>query len=124
MAQPEHQPAAAGIKIYTIGAGAEDTAPYPVTDVFGRTVYTQVPVEIDEELLQTMAEQTGGMFFRATDGESLKDVYRQIDEMEKTQIEFDAFMQHRDMYPVLIVAALGLLLVEAVASQTVLRRLP
>ena len=71
-----------------------------------------------------MAEQTGGMFFRATDGESLKDVYRQIDEMEKTQIEFDAFMQHRDMYPVLIVAALGLLLVEAVASQTVLRRLP
>lgn len=125
--QPETAAAAAaalGIKIYTIGAGAKGTAPYPATDVFGRTVYTQVPVEIDEELLQRVAEQAGGTFFRATDGESLKSIYSQIDEMETTPIEFDAFMQHRELYPAIVIAALALLIVEIIASHTVLRRLP
>lgn len=125
--QPETAAAAAaalGIKIYTIGAGTEGTAPYPVKDVFGRTVYTQVPVEIDEELLQRIAEQADGMYFRAKDARGLKEIYNRIDKMEKTPMEFNAFRQHRELYPVFIAAALVLVLAEAIASNTFLRRLP
>ena len=116
--------AALGIRIYTIGAGTTGTAPYPVTDIFGRTIYQQVPVDIDEELLQRIADETGGEYFRATDGQRLKEIYSQIDQMEKTRMEFDAFARHRDLYPLLIAAGLGILMVEAVMSNIILRRLP
>lgn len=116
--------AALGIKVYTIGAGAEGTAPYPVTDAFGRTIYTPMTVDIDEELLQRIAEETGGEYFRATNGQSLKGIYRQIDQMERTPMEYDAFIQHRDLYPVLVLVGLALLLLEVVLSHTVFRRLP
>jgi Ca-activated chloride channel family protein len=116
--------AALGIKIYSIGAGTIGTAPYPVTDIFGRTVYQQVPVDIDEELLKRIAAETGGEYFRATDGQRLKEIYRQIDQMEKMRMEFDAFARHRDLYPILIAAGLIILMVEAATSNVVLRRLP
>jgi Ca-activated chloride channel family protein len=116
--------AALGIRIYTIGAGTTGTARYPVTDIFGRTIYQQVPVDIDEELLQRIAAETGGEYFRATDGQRLKEIYSQIDQMEKTRMEFDAFARHRDLYPLLIAAGLGILMVEAVMSNIILRRLP
>ncbi|NLU42249.1 MAG: VWA domain-containing protein [Firmicutes bacterium] len=116
--------AALGIKIYTVGAGTTGTAPYPVTDVFGRTIYQQVPVDIDEELLQRIADETGGEYFRATDGQRLKEIYSQIDQMEKTKMEFDAFARHRDLYPLLIAAGLVILMVEVILSNLILRRLP
>jgi Ca-activated chloride channel family protein len=116
--------AALGVKVYTIGAGAEGTAPYPVVDAFGRTIYTPMTVDIDEELLQRIAEATGGEYFRATDGQSLKQIYHQIDQMERTPMEYDAFIQHRDLYPVLVLIGLALLLLEVILSHTVFRRLP
>src|ERR1043166_3624040 len=75
-----------GIRVYTIGVGTIGVAPYPVQTPFG-TQYQDMKVEIDETLLQKIADQTGGKYFRATDNRTLKDIYRENDRMEKTKIE-------------------------------------
>ena len=72
-----------GIKTYTVGAGTEGYAPYPFEDPMYGTVYRDILVEIDEETLQKIADVTGGQYFRATDAESLAEVYKEIDAMEK-----------------------------------------
>ena len=87
-----------GIKVYTMGVGSRGTAPYPVDDpVFGRR-YQNVSVDIDEEMLQEIAQMTGGRYFRATTTEELSEIYGEIDELETTEIEEILFRDYVDLY--------------------------
>mgnify|MGYP001408187963 CR=1 FL=1 len=115
---------ALGITIYTIGAGSKGPVPYPTTDLWGRKVYQKVRIDLDEALLQKIAEVTGGRYFSATDTVSLRETFAQIDQMNKTVIEMRHYHEYKDFYPALIICALTLLLLEEVFRRTVLRRLP
>jgi Ca-activated chloride channel family protein len=72
-----------GIRVYTIGVGTRGTAPYPVRDAFGNIFYQQMKVEIDEDILKQISAMTNGEYFRATSNQKLKEIYAQIDQMEK-----------------------------------------
>jgi len=85
------------IKIYTIGAGTKGLAPYPVKDFFGNVMLRPMPVEIDEETLKKVAEITGGRYFRATDLDSLKRIYAEIDQLERTRTEERRYMEYIDL---------------------------
>lgn len=112
------------IRIYTIGAGKRGSALYPVDDpIFGRR-YISRPVQIDEDLLKRVAKQTGGSYFRATDTEKLRDIYRHIDQMEKTKIKVKEFTKYRELFPNYAGAGLALLLLEMLLAGTWLRKLP
>lgn len=115
---------AMGVKVYTIGAGTKGMAPYPVTDFFGNKVYQRIPADIDEDTLKQIAQITGGMYFRATDTESLKEIYKEIDQMEKTKVEVKIYMEYKELFTYFLLPGLGLLLLEIIISNTWLRRLP
>lgn len=116
--------AALDIKVYTIGAGTRGMAPYPATDLFGNRVYRPVPVDIDEKTLQAIARKTDGRYFRATDTDSLREIYAEIDRAERVEFEAPVFQDYREGYPWLAWPALGLLLAEMVLGATRLRTLP
>lgn len=114
-----------GIKVYTIGVGRNGTAPYPVIDERGRVVdVVEAKVEIDEEMLRTIADKTGGEYFRATDKDSLKRIYEQIDSMEKTEVESYDITHVHEEYLNYALAALVLLLLEFLVKYIVLKRIP
>ncbi len=112
------------VKVYTIGAGTKGLAPFPVKDFFGNTVYQSVKVMIDEETLKRIANETGAQYFRATDTDSLKNIYDEIDRLEKTEIEEKGYMEYKEWFPYFIIPALILLLMEFVLNLTLFRRLP
>jgi Ca-activated chloride channel homolog len=113
-----------GIKIYTVGAGRDGFAPYPFEDPVYGTVYQEVKVEIDEETLQKIAQVTGGEYFRATDAKSLADVYKKIDQLEKTEIEQKEYVRYTELAPYFMTVALGLLLAESILARTRLLSIP
>ena len=86
------------IKIYTVAAGTHGLAPYPVTDAWGRQVIQKVQVDVDEESLKEIAIITGGQFFRATDNKSLLKVYKDIDALERTEIEVKEYQNYTELY--------------------------
>lgn len=99
-----------GIKIYTIGAGTRGTAPYPIQDpIFGRR-YQNIPVNIDEEMLSSVAKLTGGKYYRATDTEELRQIYKEIDELERSKVEELIYTDYKDLYPLYLGISFGLLL--------------
>ncbi len=85
------------VRAYTIGVGTQGYAPYPFSSPFG-TRYQQVEVKIDEELLQDIAAMTDGKYFRATNNKKLKDIYAEIDKLEKSKIEITAFQRHSEEF--------------------------
>jgi Ca-activated chloride channel family protein len=111
------------IRVYTIGVGTIGMAPYPVQTPFG-VQYQNVPVEIDEQLLQKIADQTGGKYFRATDNRKLKEIYSEIDRLEKTKIEVTQFRRYSEEF--YTAAGIGsiLLLLEILLAQTYMRKIP
>ncbi|MCX7847839.1 MAG: VWA domain-containing protein [bacterium] len=113
-----------GVKIYTVGAGTEGMAPVPTLDPFGRRVMVPMQVSIDEELLQHMANVTSGQYFRATDAGRLRDVYAQIDRMERTKTEVFHYMEWRELFGRYALAGGVVLVVEVVLGNTRLRKLP
>ncbi len=115
---------ALGVKIYTIGAGTKGLAPFPVTDVFGRKFYQNVQIDIDEDTLTKIAQMTGGQYFRATDTESLRQIYQQIDKLEKTKIEEKGYKQYQELFVVFLTAALILILVEVVLINSIFLKVP
>ena len=115
---------ALGIKIYTIGAGTRGEAPFPVRDAFGRTHMQTVKVEIDEEMLRSVADATGGQSFRATDTDSLEGIYDSINKLEKTSRKLKKFQLYQELYLWFLVPGLILLLLELILRQTRFRRLP
>ncbi len=87
-----------GIKIYTIGVGTKGRAPVPVTDPYsGRKVLRMMEVNIDEDTLQKVAKETNGKYFRATDTESLADIYAEIDQLEKSNVESRHLVDYREL---------------------------
>ncbi|MBC8523380.1 VWA domain-containing protein, partial [PVC group bacterium] len=124
--------AAMDITVYTIGAGTNGWAPFPMTDAVGRTVMRNSRVVIDEETLQAIATTTGGKYFRATNTESLEEIYAAIDEMERTEITQRTYVNHVDMalqsvnlagftIPPLLLVAFTLMLLDAVLRSTYYR---
>ena len=112
-----------GVRVYTIGAGTRGMAPMPV-NFFGRTVYQQMPVEIDEASLRQIAEMTGGEYFRATDLKSLETIYRQISQMERTKVEATRFIRYEERFAPWLIAALILLATERLLGLGRLRECP
>ncbi len=115
---------ALGIRIYTIGAGRRGYALYPVDDPFFGTRHVRMPVEIDEQSLTRIAELSGGKYFRATDTESLRKIYEEIDKLEKTKIEVHHFTRYRELFPIFILIGALLLLLDILLSNTIFRKLP
>ena len=112
-----------GIRVYTIGVGTQGEAPYPIPTVFG-IQYQNVPVEIDEQVLKQIASTTGGQYFRATDNASLKEIYSEIDQMEKTKISVQEFSKKQEEYKNWALIVFALLLVEVLLRNTLLRNIP
>ncbi len=114
-----------GIRIYTIGIGTEGEARTPIgTGIGGRLRYQTLPVRIDEELLQDVAETTGGRYFRATDAEALRGIFQQIDQLEKTPVEITRFTQHNEAYRIPLLVGLAALALELMIGATVVVRVP
>lgn len=111
-----------GIRVYTIGVGANGTAPYPVMTPWGVQMQN-VEVEIDENLLKNIAETTGGRYFRATDNTKLSEIYSEINKMEKARTTIDSFPIYRELFTGFALIALACLLLEVLIS-FILRRLP
>lgn len=112
-----------GIRVYTIGVGTHGTAPVPVNTVFGQQIQ-QMEVKIDEEMLREIADMTGGKYFRATNKNKLKEIYEEIDQMEKTKIEVKEYTKRSEEFILFALLALAFLLTEIVLRNTVLRNLP
>ena len=114
-----------GVRVYTIGIGTNGTALTPVAmDPNGNLVFDYAPVEIDEALLQDVSKKTGGKYFRATDNGKLKDIFNQIDKLEKTKIDVSAFSHKTEKFQLFALIAALLLLLEWVMRYTVLRSIP
>jgi Ca-activated chloride channel family protein len=116
--------ASLGLRVYTIGVGTHGRAPIPVDDpVFGRRLIS-VEVDIDEVTMRKIAELTNGKYFRATDAEELVAIYNQIDQLEKSKVESETYVEYTDRFLWLVVPALGLFLLELGLSETILRETP
>ena len=111
-----------GIRVYTIGVGANGTAPYPVMTPWGVQMQN-VEVESDENLLKNIAETTGGRYFRATDNTKLSEIYSEINKMEKARTTIDSFPIYKELFTGFALIALACLLLEVLIS-FILRRLP
>lgn len=112
-----------GIRVYTIGVGANGTAPYPVITPWGVQMQ-DVEVEIDEDLLKGIAETTGGRYFRATDNTKLSEIYSEINKMEKARTTIDSFPVYKELFMDFALVALICLLLEVVFNAFILKRLP
>ncbi len=111
-----------GVRVYTIGVGANGTAPYPVMTPWGVQLQ-QMQVEIDETLLKNIAQATGGRYFRATDNTKLSEIYSEINKMEKARTTIDSFPVYKELYGRFAVVALICLLLELLI-RLLIRRLP
>ncbi|MEJ6674259.1 MAG: vWA domain-containing protein [Flavobacteriales bacterium] len=111
------------IKVYTIGIGTNGTADFPWSKDprTGKLNFRKQQVEIDEKLLQEIAQETEGKYFRATDNQSLKEIYDEIDALEKTKIEEFKYYNYQEKFRVFIFLSLGLLLLEFVLRNTVFK---
>jgi Ca-activated chloride channel family protein len=115
---------ALGVKIYTIGVGARGEAPIPVKDSAGHLHLVMAQVDVDEKTLQAVAEQTGGKFYRATDTDSLQEIYEQINRYEKSAQTVQKFEHFEELYRWPLMASLALLALGSLLQHTLLRRLP
>ncbi|HPI21074.1 MAG TPA: VWA domain-containing protein [Candidatus Kapabacteria bacterium] len=111
------------MKVYAIGVGTRGMAPYPFKTPFG-IQYQNIEVQIDEDLLKQVSNMTGGKYFRATNNKGLKEIYTEIDKMEKTAIDELTFSQYRDEFLPLAILAAILIAFEIILSFTVFRRVP
>jgi Ca-activated chloride channel family protein len=114
------------IKVYTIGVGMRGEAPMPVgrNPFTGQPVYRMVPVDIDEDTLEKIADRTHGKYYRADRADRFEQIYAEIDKLEKTEQEVKKFVQHRELFPWFITPGLALLLLELILNHTLFRRLP
>lgn len=112
-----------GIRVYTIGVGSRGMAPYPVNTPFG-IQYQNIEVQIDEAVLKQIATDTGGKYFRATSTDQLKEIYSDIDKLEKTKIDVTEFRNKSEEFYPLILLALILLGLDIILRNTILKSIP
>jgi Ca-activated chloride channel family protein len=115
---------ALGVKIYTIGVGARGKAPIPVKDEAGNMHLIMAKVDVDEKTLEQVANLTGGKFYRATDTDSLQQIYEQINRLETTAQTVEKFERYEELYPFALYPSLAILGFGFVLQQTRFRRLP
>ncbi len=112
-----------GVRVYTIGVGTNGTAPYPMPTYTG-VRYVQVPVEIDENVLAQISGTTNGNYFRATSNSKLKEVYQEIDKLEKTKLNVKEFSKREEAYHLFALIAFMCILLEVILRNTVLKKIP
>lgn len=112
-----------GIRIYTIGLGTNGMAPYPYP-MGGTTHYVNVPVEIDENTLNQIAISTDGNYFRATSNSKLKEVYKEIDKLEKTKLNVKEFSKRQEEYRLFAWISFFCILIEILLRNTILKKIP
>jgi Ca-activated chloride channel family protein len=115
---------AMGVKVYTIGVGVRGEAPIPVRDAAGNLRLIMAKVDVDEKTLQAIAEKTGGKFYRATDTDSLEEIYEQINRFEKSAQTVQKFEHVEELYRWAVIPALAILGLSLILQHTRLRRLP
>jgi Ca-activated chloride channel family protein len=115
---------ALGIKVYTVGAAHPGQVPVPVTDMFGQQRVVYQESSLDEDTLQKIADETGGLYFRAEDTEGLQQIYDRINELEKSDVEVTVYTQSQELMAYALVPALLLLLSDRLLRQTAFRRIP
>ncbi len=113
-----------GIKVYTVGIGTNGMAPSPRYNIWGEIIFVPERVELDEEMLTEIAEMTGGKYFRATDNNSLEEVYETINSLETSNIETSDYTLYHEKYAVYVLLALGFLVLEFIVARVMLRRIP
>ena len=113
-----------GIKVYTVGVGSEGYAETPVQGSGGAVVIQRQKVNLNEQLLRDIAEQTGGLYFRARDNSSLRNIYLEIDKLEKSKVEITALRRYTERFYPFAIAAMILIFLEVVLRLTVLRKFP
>lgn len=113
-----------GVRVYAIGVGTMGEADYPAYDMWGRTVFRKMPVEIDEATLKQIAGMTGGKYFRATNNNSLREIYAEIDKLEKSKINVKEYSRKQEQFMIWVWVALFILIVELLLNKTVLRSIP
>lgn len=113
-----------GVKIYTIGIGTNGSAPYPTRTITGRIEFQPQPVVIDETTLRSIADKTGGKYFRATNNRVLEEVFAEIDQLEKTQMDVRHFSHTEDNYMAWAWLAFAFFVIEIALRNTVLRTIP
>ena len=114
---------AVGVRVYTIGVGSDGSIRRPVQGIFG-TRYQTVQVEIDEETLREVAQRTGGKYYRATSEEKLEAIYKEIGELETTEITSEVHVEYSERYLDFLWPGLLLIFIELLLSNTRFRRLP
>lgn len=112
-----------GIKVYTIGVGTEGYAQQPVNTALGVQIQT-TKVTIDEKLLQEIAAETGGRYFRAKDNDGLSKIYTEIDNLEKSKVEISTLSRYTEKFFPFVIAALAFLLLEMLFRYTIFRKFP
>ena len=112
------------MKVYTIGVGVRGKAPIPVRDEAGRIHVIMADVDIDEKTLRAVASETGGLFYRATDTDSLQKIYEQINHYETSAQAVQKFEHVEELYRWVLFPSLGLLGFGVILQQTRFRRLP
>lgn len=112
-----------GVRVYTIGVGTNGMAPYPMP-VAGRVQYVNVPVEIDTQTLTGIASTTDGDFYRATSTSELHQIYKDIDQLEKTKFNVKKFSKRYEGYQIFAFVGILSLLLEILLRITVLKRIP
>jgi Ca-activated chloride channel homolog len=123
---------ALGIRLYAIGAGINGVAPAPVpdrrggflTDLAGNYIYQNQPVSFNEAGLREVAKIAEGKFYRATDTQSLENIYSEIDQLEKTTVSVKKYQQYRELFPMTVLAGCSLLLLQLLLAQTIWKKLP
>ena len=113
-----------GVRVYAIGVGAYGEAPFITDHPFAGRQRQMVPVEIDEDMLRSVAANTGGQYFRATNKQTLREIYAEIGELEKTKIETRIYTDYEERYALFLWPAFGLILLELLLANTRLRRFP
>ena len=116
--------AAIGIKIYTIGAGTNGLVPFPHSDGFGNTYYSQEYMPFKEDTCREIARIGGGVFFRAVDTKTLKEIFNQIDQFEKTDLEVQKYQNYQDIFGSLVAAGLCFLGATFVLRETIWSKVP
>jgi Ca-activated chloride channel family protein len=112
-----------GVRVYPVGIGSIGSAPYPVQTPFG-VQYQNMEVKIDEEMLQQIAEMTGGKYFRATNNKALEQVYAEIDKLERSKIEVTEYNKREERFRIFGMIALALIALEFTLRSTIFRSIP
>ena len=115
---------ALNIKIYAICVGSKGLVPYPLKDVYGRTAYRSIPIEIDEEVLKKIASLTGAKYYLASDTETLRKIYDDINKLERSNIEHFGYTEYDELFYLFLIPALIALGLEILLANTIFLRIP